>query len=327
MERFLGSGNFCLQLGNAPVLDLRSLVQIAGALRLFHQRFGFLELLIQDADRIDRGFFILPLRLKLRRLFLQIRQILLDPLQALPRSLVLFLFQRGLLDFQLHDLPIELVDLRRQGIQFHPQTRGCLVHQIHRLVGKKTIRNVTMRERRRRHQRRVLDANAMVDFIPLLQSPQNGNRRFHRRFLHEHRLKPALEGGILFDVLAVFIECGRANAAEFAAGELRLEHVGGIRRAFGRASAHDRVKLVNKENDPAFTGGDLLEKCFQAIFKFAAILGASDHRAEVHGDQFLVLKRFRHIAADNSPGQAFGDGGLADAGFADQNRIVFGASG
>ena len=42
------------------------------------------------------------------------------------------------------------------------------------------------------------------------------------------RLEAAFQGGVLLDVLAVFVERGGADAAEFAAGQGRLEQVGGV---------------------------------------------------------------------------------------------------
>ena len=41
----------------------------------------------------------------------------------------------------------------------------------------------------------------------------------------------------------------------------------------------------------------------------------------------MSLQAFGHVAADDALGQAFDDGGLADAGLADQHRIVLGAPG
>ena len=40
---------------------------------------------------------------------------------------------------------------------------------------------------------------------------------------------------------------------------------------------------------------------------------------------FLSLQRLRHVAVDDAQRQALGDGGLADAGLADQHRVVLGA--
>ena len=43
-------------------------------------------------------------------------------------------------------------------------------------------------------------------------------------------------------------------------------------------------------------------------------------------DQLLVLELIGHVAADDALRQAFDDGGLADAGLADQHRVVLGAA-
>ena len=66
----------------------------------------------------------------------------------------------------------------------------------------------------------------------------------------QHRLEAALQGGILLDVLAVFVQRGGADAVQFAAGQHRLQHVAGIHRPFGLAGADDGVQLVDEEDDP-----------------------------------------------------------------------------
>ena len=66
-----------------------------------------------------------------------------------------------------------------------------------------------------------------------------------------HRLEAPLERGVLLDVLAVLVERGRADAAQLAARERGLQHVGRVHRAFGRAGADERVQLVDEEDDAA----------------------------------------------------------------------------
>ena len=60
-----------------------------------------------------------------------------------------------------------------------------------------------------------------------------------RRLADVHRLEAALERGVLLDVLAVLVERRRADDAQLAAREHRLEHVAGVHRAFGLARADD----------------------------------------------------------------------------------------
>ncbi len=70
-----------------------------------------------------------------------------------------------------------------------------------------------------------------------------------RRLADVHRLEAPLERGVLLDVLAVFVECGRADHAQLAAGEHRLEHVAGVHRAFGLTRADERVHLVDEDDE------------------------------------------------------------------------------
>ena len=72
-----------------------------------------------------------------------------------------------------------------------------------------------------------------------------------RRLADEHRREAPLERRVLLDVLAVLVERRRADAAQLAAREHRLEQVRRVDRALGRARADDRVQLVDEEDDPA----------------------------------------------------------------------------
>src|SRR5437016_14457027 len=67
---------------------------------------------------------------------------------------------------------------------------------------------------------------------------------------------------------------------------------------------------------------DFLEHGFQPVFKLAAILGAGQHGSQVETHETLVAQTFRHVAGDDSLGQAFHDGRLAHPGLADHHRII-----
>ncbi len=76
----------------------------------------------------------------------------------------------------------------------------------------------------------------------------------------------------------------------------------------------------------ACRSGDFVQHRLEPFLEFAAKFRARDQRAHVQREQLLVLQRFRHVAIDDAQRQAFDDGGLADAGFADQHGIVLGAA-
>ena len=145
------------------------------------------------------------------------------------------------------------------------------------------------------------------------------------RLADVHLLEPALERGVLLDVLAVLVERGGADHAQLAAGEHRLDHVAGVHRALGRAGADDGVQLVDERDDLAGGVGDLLEHGLQPLLELAAVLRAGEHRADVERDQALVLQPLGHVAVGDAPGEALDDGRLADARLADQHRVVLGA--
>src|SRR5690606_11370862 len=88
----------------------------------------------------------------------------------------------------------------------------------------------------------------------------------------------------------------------------------------------ERVHFIDEEDDAAFGRRDLAQNRLQALLELATELRARDQRAHIERQQLLVLQALRHIAVDDAQRQAFGDGGLADARFADQHRIVLGAA-
>ena len=55
-------------------------------------------------------------------------------------------------------------------------------------------------------------------------------------------------------------------------------------------------------------------------------LAPAIERAQVERDHALVLERLGHVARDDALGEALDDRGLADAGLADQHRVVLGAA-
>ena len=62
------------------------------------------------------------------------------------------------------------------------------------------------------------------------------------------------------------------------------------------------------------------------VLELAAVLRARDHRADVERDQPLVAQALGHVALDDAAGEALGDRGLADAGLADEHRVVLRAA-
>ena len=178
----------------------------------------------------------------------------------------------------------------------------------------------------RRDDRRVGDVDAVVQFVAFLQAAQDGDGRFDAGFVDQHLLEAALQRGVLLDILAVLVERGGADQVQLAARQRGFQHVAGVHRAFGLAGADQGVQLVEEHDVAARIHRQLLQHGLQPLLEFAAIFGAGQQRGQVEHQHLLALQRFRHLAIDDALRQAFDDGGLADAGLADQHRVVLGAA-
>ncbi len=84
------------------------------------------------------------------------------------------------------------------------------------------------------------------------------------------------------------------------------------------------MQLVNEQQNLPVALLNLGQHGFQALLKFTAELGARDEGAHVQGKDAAFFQVVRHVAAHDALGQAFGDGGLAHAGLANQHRVVLG---
>ena len=127
-------------------------------------------------------------------------------------------------------------------------------------------------------------------------------------------------------MFAVLVEGGGSDDAQFASGEGRLEHVGGVDGAFGGSGADDGVEFVDEEDDLALGLADLVDDGLEAFFELAAELGSGEEDAHVEGHEALAAQVVGDVVGGHALGEGLGDGGLADAGLADDHGVVLGAA-
>ena len=96
--------------------------------------------------------------------------------------------------------------------------------------------------------------------------------------------------------------------------------------ALGRARADDRVQLVDEEDQVALGVPHLGEYGLEPLLELAAVLRAGEHRADVERPDALALQALGDVAGDDPLREALDDRGLADAGVADQDRVVLRAA-
>ena len=321
---FLFVSELLFEARELAVLQLGNLAVVVFAFGFFDFELGLLDVSLDFRELSERALLGFPLRGELLALLFRLGQLLLDFLESILGCNVGLAIERRALDFELHHAPIHFIELDRHRFFFGAQLGRGLIDEVDCLVRQKSIGDVARRQNRRGHQRGILDADAVVNFVALLEPAQNRDSVLDARLIDHHGLEAAFERRILLDVLAIFVERGRADAMQFAARQHRLEQIGGIHRALRRARADDRMQLVDEEDDLALGLLDFLEHRLQAFLELTAELRARNQRAHVEGDESTILKAVGHVAADDALGEALDNRGLADARLADQHRIILG---
>ena len=275
---------------------------------------------------LDRGLFGFKPLVIVGVLALETVDFLFNEFHPPPRSVISLFADRLAFDFELDDAAIETVHHLGLGVDFHLDPGSRLVDQINGLVGKKTVGDVAMGEFSRRHNGGVGNLNPVVQFIALFEATEDGNSRFHRGLLDQNLLKPALERGVFFDVLAIFVKCRRADTVQFSPREGGFEHVACVHRAFGLAGTNHGVDLVNKHNRAAFVFGHITEHALEALFELTPIFRTGQQGGEIERQHALFLKPLGYGAVDNPLRKPFDNRRFTDTGFTDQHRVIFGAS-
>ena len=121
--------------------------------------------------------------------------------------------QIRLFHLQAFHLAGEFVDFLRRGVEFHAQVRCGLVDQVDGLVRQLAAGDVAVRQCCGCDQRVVADGDLVVRLVFGGDAAQDGDGVLHAWLADEHLLESAFERRILFDVLAVFVQCGGADQA------------------------------------------------------------------------------------------------------------------
>ena len=155
-----------------------------------------------------------------------------------------------------------------------------------------------------------------------LQALQDLDAVLDRRLVDVDLLEAADQRPVLLEVVAVLLVGRRAHAAQIARRQRRLEDVGRVHRAAaGGAGADDGVDLVD-EQDRARRRLQLGDDVLQPLLEIAAVACSGKQRAHVEGEDGGALEHVRHLAADDPPREPLRQRRLADAGIADEQRVV-----
>src|SRR5262249_49017053 len=263
-------------------------------------------------------------------------ELLADELQVLARRDFLLAIELRLLEILLRHRALHLLDGDADALvdlaelfavarlaQF--RARAGLVHEVDRLVGQEAVGDVAVRLIHGGFDRlaRVLDV--MEVLVAILDAQKNLDRFALARRIDLDRLEPALERAVLLDVLAILGRHRRADAADLAAAQRRLEDVRGVERPFRRPRADQRVQLVDEDDDVGVVG-QLFHDRLEALFELTSVLRAGDDERDVERENPFVGEEVRHVAVDDLLRQPFDDRRLADARLADEHGVVLRAA-
>ena len=141
------------------------------------------------------------------------------------------------------------------------------------------------------------------------------------RLVDRDRLETALQGSVLFDILAVFGKGGGADDLDLSPGQSRLQDVCSVHAALSVARAYQIVDLVDDQDDIAQTL-DLINEALHTALKLAAELGTRHHGGHIQKIDLLVAQFYGDLPFHDLLGQTLRDGSLAHAGLANQAGIV-----
>ena len=226
------------------------------------------------------------------------------------------------LNLELSQTTGDLIEFLRHGVTLHTQFGGSLVHQVDGLIWQEPLRDITLRELDGSDTGIILDTYLMVVLVALLQTTQDRDGREFIGLIHHHRLESTLKGLILLEILLILIQGGGTDGTQFATGQGRFQDVGGIHGTLATAGTHQRVDLIDEEDDAALTLGYLVDDALQALLKLTLVLCTSHQGTHVEGVELLVLQVLRHITTHDTACQTLHDGGLTRTRFTNQNRVV-----
>ena len=169
---FLGKGFFLRQLllqgRQTAVFQLGGLVEVVFPLSLFDLGVDLFDFLPEFLDFGNGRLFVLPFGLHFLEFVPFLSKLLLDVRKMLFGELIRLLFQGGLLDLQLDDLPGDVVQFAGHGVDFGADHGAGFVHQVNGLVGKEPVGDVAVGEGGGGDESLVGDLHAVEDLVAFL---------------------------------------------------------------------------------------------------------------------------------------------------------------
>src|SRR5690606_28619388 len=109
-----------------------------------------------------------------------------------------------------------------------------------------------------------------------------------RRLADVHRLKPTLQRGVLFDMLAIFIESRGSDHMQLAARQGRLEQIGSVDRALRLPCPDQSVQFVDEDDVATLRVSQFLYDRLESFLELTPIFGSCQQQTEIQGDHLAT---------------------------------------
>ena len=211
---FLGLGKALFEGGQIVIFELCRFFVFVVKLSLLNICVGLLDFRLELLDLVNALLFGLPAGFHLVEPILELGKLCAELLQTLLGELVGLFFKSHFFDFKLHYLAAYIVKLGGHGIYFGAYGGTGLVDKVDCLIGQKTICNIPVRKGSGGNECAVVYTDAVIDFVALLEASEYRYCVLYGGFVDHDGLETTLKGGVLFDIFAVFVERGCADAVQ-----------------------------------------------------------------------------------------------------------------
>ena len=201
----------CAQFRQLTVFEFGRAGKVTLAFGLLDFDFDIVHLFLNVGGAGRRGFLGFPDFVQIGVFFLQAVDFFVYQFQTFFAGLVAFFGNVHFFHYELDDATVEFVHLLGFAVQLHFDAAGGFVNQINRFVGQEAVGDVAVAQFRCGNDGRVGDVDAVVDFVTLLQTTQDGDGVFHARLANQYFLEAAFECRIFLDVLTVFVQSSRTD--------------------------------------------------------------------------------------------------------------------
>ena len=217
------------------------------------------------------------------------------------------------------------VELLRHRVDLGADHGARLVDEVDRLVGQEAVGDVAVRQRRRGDQRGVLDPHAVVDLEALAQAAQDRDRVLdasaRRRCTGWKRRSSAASFSMCLRYSSSVVAPMQCSSPRASIGLSMLP--ASIAPSAAPAPTTVCSSSMNSRIRPsaALTSWST---AFRRSSNSPRYLAPATQRAHVEREDGLVAQALGHVAAHDPLGEPLDDRRLADAGVADQHRVVLG---